>query len=131
MITTTDIANILYKACSFFEMPVYQAGNIPTGIVNDRGRVVIHSKEQTAEKTWKKSFAEVNIFVPDTPDGNANLIRLNEVERLATKMLKNTGCLDGTVYQYEVASTILLNNENLKAHYINAKVLFKVLNTME
>lgn len=131
MITTTDAANIIYTACKVFGMPVYQGGNIPNGMVGDDGRVVVHVKEYSVDSTWKKGFVEVNLFVADTLHGNADLIRLNELERQATKLLKGMGWHDGTAYQYDVVSTIPLENANLKAHYINVKVLFKVLNTMD
>lgn len=132
MITTTDAANILYKDCSIFGMPVFQAGgNIPKGTIGKDGRVVIHTKEQTPESIWKKGFIEVNLFVADTKLGNADLTKLNMLERMAIKMLNKTGCEDGTVYRYTVASTMIAKNEDLKAHYVNAKVLFKALNTTE
>jgi len=131
MITTTDAANILYTACKIFGMPVYQAGNIPEGKVGKDGRVVIHVKEHTPGSTWKKGFVEINLFAADTPKGKSDLIRLNELERMAVKDLKGMGWHDGTAYTFSVASTIPMENADLKAHYINAKVLFKVLNTME
>lgn len=131
MITTTDAANILYKGCSIFGMPVYQEGNVPAGIIGEEGRVVIHSKEQSSDSIWKKGFVEVNLFVAYTKQGNADLIKLNELERLAIKSFHETGTWDSTVYKYVVQSTRPLENKDLKAHYINVKVLFKVINTME
>lgn len=131
MITTTDTANILYITCKAFGMPVYQAGNIPNGEIGAAGRVVIHTKEQTPGSTWTKGFVEINLFVADTPHGKADLKRLNELERMAVKYLKASGWYDETAYTYSVTSTSVLENSNLKAHYINAKVLFKALNTME
>lgn len=131
MITSTDAANILYKASKDFGMPVYQAGNIPSGKVGGDGRVVIHAKGHTPETIWKKGFIEVNLFAKDTPEGNADLIRLNELERMATKLLKGMGWHDGTAYVFSVFSTSTMENTDLKAHYINTKVLFKALNTME
>lgn len=131
MITTTDTANILYKVCQAFGMPVYQGGNVPQGKIGDEGRVVIHVKEQTPESIWKKGFAEINLFAVDTQKGNADLIRLNELERMAVKTLQATGDYDGTVYKFTIASTAILANEDLKSHFVNVKVLFKVLNTIE
>ena len=131
MITTTDAANILYKDSSIFGMPVFQEGNIPIGIVDNDGRVVIHTKEQTPDSIWKKGFLEVNLFVADTKQGKADLIRLNELERIAIKSFNGTGEFDGTSYKYVVQSTRPLEHKDLKAHYINIKVLFKVMNTME
>lgn len=131
MITTTDAANILYKDCAIFGIPVFQESNIPTGTVDGNGRVVIHPKEQSPDSIWKKGFLEVNIFIADTKQGKADLIRLNELERMAIKSLNDTGEFDSTTYKYVVQSTRTLKNEDLKAHYINVKVLFKVMNTME
>lgn len=131
MITITDAANILYKDCAIFGMPVFQDGNVPAGLVDKSGRVVIHTKEQSSDSIWKKGFIEVNLFVADTKHGKTDLIRLNELERLAIKSFRDTNEFDGTTYKYVVASTRTLENKDLKAHYINIKVLFKVMNTME
>lgn len=132
MITTTDTANILYKACQVFGIPVFQGGNVPKGLIDENGRIVIHIKEQTPENIWKKGFVEVNLFAADTPNGNADLIKLNELERTAVKELKSvTGVSDGTPYRFTISSVSMMSNEDLKAHYINVRLLFKVLNTME
>ena len=92
---------------------------------------MIHPKEQSPDSIWKKGFLEVNLFVADTKQGNADLIRLNELERMAIKSFHGTGEFDGTTYKYVVQSTRPLENKDLKAHYINVKVLFKAMNTME
>lgn len=131
MITTTDVANILYSDCISLRMPVFQSGNAPSGYVGEDGRIVIHAKAFSSEKIWKKAFVEVNLFASDTPGGNADLIKLNHLERTAISHLENSGTFDGTPYSYTVTSTSMLTNEELKAHYVNAKVLFKALNTME
>lgn len=132
MITTTDTANILYGKCQdVFGITVYQGGNVSDGEVEADGRVVIHTKEQTPETTWKKGFVEINLFARDTKQGKADLIRLNKLERMAVKNLKGTGIYDGTVYNYKVSSTATYAKEDLNAHYVNAKVLFRVQNTIE
>lgn len=129
MITTTDIANILYKDCMALGIEIQQDGNIPDGKIT-KERVVIHVKEQTPERIWRKGFVEVNILVPDV-SGKAQLIRLNELERMAVKLLKRSGNYDGTFYSYDIASISILNEKELDAHYVNARVLFKALNTIE
>lgn len=131
MITTTDTANIIYTACKAFGMPVYQGGNVPDSLVGADGRIVIHAKEQSSERIWKKNYIEVNFFIPDTPQGKADLIRLNEIERTVAKTLKGNGQWDGTAYRYETASISVSGNETLKSHYVNARLLFKCLNTTE
>lgn len=131
MITTTDIANIMYGVCRAFEMPVYQDGNIPKGKPDAEGRVVIHAKEQSYDRTWKKCFVEVNLITPDTRNGHADLIRLNELERMAHKILKGTGRSDGNIYSFKLSSTTVMKRTEMDAHMVNARVLFRVINTME
>lgn len=131
MIVSTDIANILYKASMPVGMPVFQEGNITeSGVVGPEGRVVVHVRELTPETYWHKMFAEVNFFVADLPSRNADLIRLNYIERLARKTLDGVaGTCDGTPYVFSVHSTSIMASEELHAHYVNVKVLFKSLNT--
>lgn len=131
MITTTDTANILYGICQVFGMPVFQEGNIDKGKIGSDGRVVIHVKEQTSESTWKKGFAEINLIVPDLRDGVANLIKLNELERRAHTVLNVVGRHDGITYKSTVASTVIMESESFDAHFVNVKVLFRVMNVME
>lgn len=131
MITSTDMANILYRDAAALGFPaVAQEGNVPQGPLSGE-RVVVHYRPLTTETVWNKSFAEVNFLVPDTPQGNADLRRLNALERLAWRRFKAAGKYDGTVYRYAVASTAVYENRDLKAHYVNAKVLFKAMNVLE
>ena len=99
MIVTTDIANILYKACEAFGIDVYQAGNIPDEHKKlSSERVIIRTKSQSSEEIWKKGFVEINLCVTDM-DGDANLIRLQELERKAQKDLGDVvGDYDGSKY---------------------------------
>lgn len=130
MISTTDSANILYKFCKeLFGLPTYQWGCVPTGKITEE-RVVIIAKERSGEKIWKKNFVEVNLIVPDDKNGNANLIRLNELDRLAEKSLKGTGKYNGVIYTFSVASQTPIEMREFDAHMINCKVLFKVINVM-
>lgn len=130
MILTTDIANIIYKACKVFGIDVYQDGNVKDGEVCEE-RVVIHAKEQTSSGTWKKCFVEVNFLVPDNAAGNARLIRLNELEREAVSRLNGSGIFDGTTYEYQVSSSSILENRDLRVHFVNVKILFRVINVLE
>ena len=100
MIVTTDIGNILYRDCKAFEICIVPAGETLTGELASE-RIVIHTKKQQPGKYWKKSFAEVNLCVPNLSENEANTIRLNELER------KDTA---------------------LKCHYVNVRILFEVLN---
>lgn len=129
MIVTTDIANILYKDCKAFGIEVYQAGNIPDEHKElSSERVIIRTKSQSPETYWKKGFAEVNLCVPDM-DGDANLIRLQELERKAQEVLDEVvGEYDGSNYYYLIDSIGTEADTELRCHYVNVRILFQVLN---
>lgn len=129
MIVTTDIANILYKDCKAFGIEVYQAGNIPDEHKElSSERVIIRTKSQSPETYWKKGFVEVNLCVPDM-DGEANLIRLQELERKAQEVLDEVvGEYDGSNYYYLIDSIGTEADTELRCHYVNVRILFQVLN---
>ena len=128
MIVTTDIANILYTDCKAFGIEVYQAGNIPDENKKlSSERVIIIAKSQSPEAIWKKGFVEVNLCVPDM-DGDANLIRLQELERKAQEVLDEVvGEYDGSNYYYLIDSIGTEADTELR-HYVNVRLLFQVLN---
>ena len=129
MIVTTDIANILYKDCKAFGIEVYQAGNIPDEHKKlSSERVIVRTKSQSPEAIWKKGFVEVNFCVPDM-DGDANLIRLQELERKAQEALDEVvGEYDGSNYYYLIDSIGIEADTELRCHYVNVRLLFQVLN---
>ena len=129
MIVTTDIANILYKDCKAFGIEVYQAGNIPDEHKKlSSERVIVRTKSQSPEAIWKKGFVEVNLCVPDM-DGDANLIRLQELERKAQEVLDEVvGEYDGSNYYYLIDSIGTEADTELRCHYVNVRILFQVLN---
>ena len=127
MIVTTDIANILYKDCEIFDIEVFQAGNIPDEHKKlSSERVIIRTKSQSPEAIWKKGFVEVNLCVPDM-DGDANLIRLQELERKAQEVLDDVvGEYDGSNYYYLIDSIGTEADTELRCHYVNVRLLFQV-----
>lgn len=127
MIVTTDIANIIYRDCGVFGIgEMYQDGNILDDEINAE-RIVIHSKRQTPGRFWKKCFVEVNLCVPDLEDGIANLVRLNELERMANGMRAVSG-YDGSTYRYSIDSIGVERWPKAKCHYVNIRILFEILN---
>ena len=128
MITSTDIANILYRDCKSFGISVVPQGQTLVGGLKDE-RIVIHAKRQQPGRIWKKSFIELNICVPDLAPNEANTIRLNELERMANSRFSDVvGDYDNTSYYYSIASTGMEKDEHLKCHYVNVRILFEVLN---
>lgn len=128
MITTTDIANILYRDCKAFGIEVVPDGRTLTGTLKDE-RIVVHAKKQQPGRIWKKSFAEINFCVPDYSATEANTKRLNELEKMADKLLGDVvGSYDGTSYNYSIESIGIEQDAELKCHYVNVRILFEVLN---
>lgn len=128
MIVTTDIANILYRDCQTFGIDIVPHGKKQTGELKSE-MIVIHAKKQQSETYWKKSFVEVNLCVPDIKEGEANTIRLNELEKQAQKMFDGvTGRYDGTTYHYSIDTIGTEEDTALKCHYVNVRILFEVLN---
>lgn len=128
MIVTTDIGNILYRDCGAFGIDIVPAGETLTGELQSE-RIVIHSKKQQPGTYWKKSFAEVNLCVPDLSENESNSIRLNELEREANERFDDVvSTYDGTRYRYSIESIGTEADTALKCHYVNARILFEVLN---
>ena len=123
MIVTTDIGNILYRDCKAFGIGIVPAGETLTGELTSE-RIVIHTKKQQP-----KSFAEVNLCVPNLSENEANTIRLNELERKAGKLFDDVvSTYDGMTYRYSIDSIGTEADTALKCHYVNVRILFNVLN---
>lgn len=127
MIVTTDIGNILYRDCKTFGIDIVPNGETLTGELRSE-RIVIHAKKQQPGTYWKKSFAEVNLCVPDIGLNSANSIRLNELERQANYLFDSVSTYDGTTYRYSIESIGTEADTALKCHYVNVRILFEVLN---
>lgn len=128
MIVTTDIGNILYRDCKSFGIDIVPSGETLVGELKSE-RIVIHAKKQQPGTYWKKSFAEVNLCVPDLSENKANTIRLNELEREADKLFDDVVSIyDGTRYHYSIDSIGTEEDTALKCHYVNIRILFEVLN---
>lgn len=128
MIVTTDIGNILYRDCKVFGIDLIPDGETLTGELKYE-KIVIHVKKQQLGTYWKKSFVEVNLCVPDLKEGEANTIRLNELERQAMKRFDDVvSTYDGTTYRYSIDSIGTEADIVLKCHYVNVRILFNVLN---
>lgn len=128
MIVTTDIGNILYRDCKAFGIDIVPDGETLTGELKYE-RIVIHVKKQQLGTYWKKSFVEVNLCVPDLSENEANTIRLNELERQASKLFDDVvNTYNGNRYRYSIESIGTEADTALKCHYVNVRILFNVLN---
>ena len=126
MIGNKDIEKILVKDLSTLigVEDIFVADDMPEGII-EKERIVVISKPLSIAKIFNKSYTEVNWCVPDIGDYPAHE-RLGEVSRHLLK-LSSVGEYDGTAYRYEVSSIGVVASE-LKCHYVNARLLFEILN---
>lgn len=125
MIVTGDIETILVRDLKPFGIPTYKKDAIPKGKVTEE-RITVISKEPKPGTYWIKRFVEVNFCVPDI-NGMANKKRLTELERQASG-LRSVSSFDGSIYRYKVYSTHQETDAPLKCHFVNAKIMFEVLN---
>lgn len=133
MITTEDVYCILHDVCEQFGIKeIYGKHNTPTGKVKTE-RIVIRTGSQGNGEIWEKSFVNINFCVPNLFNGDANKIRLQEIERMVKPVFKrgDTVFLKGSHCDYENGGDDWLSTEedtDLKCHYVNVRILFKVLN---
>lgn len=129
MITTGDIANILYRDCAVFGITRVPDGETVVGPLTEE-RIAIHTKEPTQESYWWKSFNEINICVPDLKD-KADRVRLDALQAKAYALWHNktaTGVLNGYRYAYTLYTSSQLEESALNCHYVNVRILFKYQN---
>lgn len=129
MITSGDIANIIYTDCKAFGMHIYPDGEKYKGEVKSEF-VIIHSKRQIEQEKWDASVVEVNFFTPNLPNEEPNTIRMNEIERQAKSFFVKyrTGMFDGLRYRYYRESIGREYDESLRCYYVNVKLIFESLN---
>ena len=128
MITASNVGDILYRDCEGFGIPRFRKGNEKVDPASER--IVIRPQRQQGEDVWRKGFVDVNLCVPDIK-GEADSPRLEELERLAWQLLDtgNVSEFDGTKYTYSIYSTESeIADEQMKCHYVNVKLLFKIFN---
>ncbi len=134
MVTPQTIGNILYRDSKalgiehvFVVFPGDNSDEIPSGEVKEE-RVVIHPKSQKPGTYWRKSFNEVNIFVPRI-SGRADRIRLEKLEHEAMKLFDGiVGSYQNITYSYSVDSIGTMTDDALRCEYVNCRILFEVLN---
>lgn len=126
MITSTDVQNVIVRDCAKFGIPCYPWGNVPKGKVESE-RIVVRAKPMFPDTYMSKCFVEVNFQVPDD-NGEARLIRLNEIESQAADFFDYTGEHKNFNYVVSVESTGIEEEEDLNCHYVNARLLFEVNN---
>lgn len=129
MITSSDIANIIYRDCKVFGLDIVPDGETIVGELKTE-RIAIHTKEPQESDYWWKSYVEVNICVPDLKN-KSNRVRLDELQAQAYSLWYNktvTGEYNDTRYKYTLYTSSQLEESTLKCHYVNVRLLFQVLN---
>ncbi len=73
----------------------------------------------------KKGYVEVNLCVPLSKSGKADLIRLNELERKAKEMFKDgvVGQYDGSWYRYSSESIGIEEDQRIMLLLCECKII--------
>lgn len=127
MITTSDVANIIYRDCAVFGIEIVPDGKTIKGKLTS-DRVVIHVHKEQPGTYWNKCFVEVNLCVPDAGRDDGDTVRLTELERSAKNLLRGSGWYDDSFYRYDISSIGRDRDSSLECYFINCKLLFEVLN---
>lgn len=135
MITTIEIGNILYRDCSacFEGVEVVRYHNIMEGEIKQE-RIAIIVKPISSTTYWHSDDIEVNLCVPALPNGEADTIRLAELEEAAIANLggkgkKISGVYDGVFYSYSIERIGLEEDKEMGVFFVNVHIRFKQLNT--
>lgn len=131
-----DIGNVLYAKCaeSFSGVEIYRSEDEPEGVVTS-DRIVICTKPVQLGGLWNSGYVEVNFCVPDRVDGAADLEHLQQYERKALQLLGGNGHpvvgkYGDELYRYRVVTTSTERDEPLNCHFVNAHILFEIINTL-
>lgn len=126
--TTSDVKNILCRDAMLLGIDVYPSDNVPIGANGERA--IVFADKFTSQKIWNKCPSMVNIMVPDLDDiGNANLIRLEELENMCMELFKDsTDEYGGETYTYSYDSIGIKGEEGSHSHYISIRLTFQTLN---
>lgn len=131
MIATSTIKNILYKDCQGLGIKnVYHGDNMPTGKITEK-RVVLHVHRNGEGNYWRKVFVDVNVCIPELRDGIGDMVEMEKAEKAALAYFKpkRVGKTDNMTYTYSYFDHGIEYDEQLRCHYCNIKLLFKILNT--
>lgn len=135
MIATSDIEDIILECCSVFGITpvdeVYLDDKTGTGL--DEEVYVVHVHAQNSGKIWEPCAVDVNFCVPDFKSGKRNIAQLKYYENSVNAMFKDSVCgeYEDTPYLIEKISVGIEEEPKIKAHYVNLKVNFKTLNTLQ
>ena len=135
MIATSDIEDIVIGHCT--EFGVIRAHGVDiddkagTGLTGEV--IVVHVHAQYSGRLWEPCAVDVNFCVPDFKSGKRNKPRLQQIENMANAKFKDGvyGEYDNTPYLIEKISIGVENEANLKSHYVNLKINFQTLNTIQ
>ena len=133
MIVTGDIYKILFDRVknAFGIKAVYDDWTPIKSHLKEEAIVIVTSTSIEPDTYWEKSFAHVNICVPDYL-GEVNKQRLTELERMAQEWIGKgfTDVYDGTRYRVGKDSLGIERDDALKCSYVNLVLLFEIINTL-
>lgn len=126
MIASGDIGNLLFTITKSLKIPCYQGGNQKD--YSTETRAVIHMHKMEKEPKFMKCFADVNVIVPD--EGNeARTGTLKQYEQSLMELYYEpmVRVVNDHPLLIEIHSMGIEEDQQLKSHFVNCKLLISVL----
>lgn len=131
-LTTSDIRIICKKIVGSLGIEVYIPEELPLGAIASDRAVIVTSSDDLG-KYWGKCIVTLSIIVPDVCPKIANMSRLSSYERKVQELFVDgiAGEHGGDSYLIELQSIGIDNASDVKCHFVNAKLMFNILNVSE
>lgn len=131
-LTTSDIRIICKKIVGSLGIEVCLPEELPLGAIASDRAVIVTSSDDLG-KYWGKCIVTISIMVPDVCPKIANMSRLSSYESKVQEMFVDgiAGEYGGDSYLIELQSIGIDNASDVKCHFVNAKLMFNILNVSE
>lgn len=128
-LTTSDIRIICKRLISSLGIEVCFPEELPLGAIASDRAVIVTSSDDLG-KYWGKCIVTLSILVPDVCPKVANMSRLSDYEKRVQEMFVDgiAGEYGEDSYLIELQSIGIDNASDVKCHFVNAKLMFNVLN---
>lgn len=128
-LTTSDIRIICKRIVGSLGIEVCFPDELPVGAIASDRAVIVTSSDDLG-KYWGKCIVTLSIMVPDVCPKVANMSKLSSYERNVQDMFVDgiAGEYGDDSYLIELQSIGIDNASDVRCHFVNAKLMFNVLN---
>ena len=131
-LTTSDIRIICKRIVGSLGIEVCFPEELPLGAIASDRAVIVASSDDLG-KYWGKCIVSLSIMVPDVCPKVANMSKLSSYERKVQDIFVDgiAGEYGDDSYLIELQSIGIDNASDVRCHFVNAKLMFNVLNVIK